>query len=243
MRIAICEDTKKDALYLQKTAERYLSENHLSAEFALFESGEAFLAAAAPGKYQIVFMDIFMAKKGLNGMETAKRLKAMDDDVAVIFTTATTEYGIEGYNVSVYYIVKPVQYNDLVNAMKKCRHLIDRYAAYIEITVNRRPIRVRLREIYCVEALQRNCVFTTEMGELATARSFEGLEQELGGLPFLQCHRSYIVNLNHVEKLENRDFILKNGRMVPVSKHVLPEIRAVFRQFLRTEMRELETGM
>jgi len=243
MRIAICEDTKTDALYLRKALERYLNNSQLIAEIDLFESGEAFFAAFKPGKYQIVFMDIFMAENGMNGMDTAKKLKAADEHAVVIFTTTTTEYGIEGYNVSVYYIVKPVEYNDLVNAMGKCRHLLERHALSIEITVNRRPLTIRLRDICYVEALQRTCVFATKMGEFTSARAFEGLELELGGLPFLRCHRSYIVNLNHVETLENRDFILKNGERVPISKRSLAEIRAVFRSFLRTEMQELEVGV
>ena len=238
MRIAICEDTSADALHLLKVMERYLDESQLIAEFDFFENGEDFLEAFVPEKYQIVFMDIFMAKDGLNGMDTAKRIKAVDENVAVIFTTTTTEYSIEGYNVSVYYIVKPVMYCHLVNAMKKCRHLLEQYAASIEITVNRQPLTIRLREIYYVEALQRTCVFFTKIGELVEIRTFESLLQELGGLPFLQCHRSYIVNLSHVETLENKDFIMKDGQKVPVSRRNLPDIRATFRSYLRSEMRK-----
>ena len=240
MRIAICEDTKTDALHLRKLVERYLTENQLAAEFDFFENGEDFLLSFKPGKYQIVFMDIFMAQNGLNGMDTAKKLKAIDEDAAVIFTTTTTEYGIEGYNVSVYYIVKPVDYGSLVNAMTKCRSVLDRHAVSIEIVVNRSPLKIRLRDIYYVEVQRHNCLFVTEMGRLASARTFDGLVNELGGLPFLQCHRSYIVNLHHADNMENRDFILKNGHKVPISKHILPEVRTAFRQFLRAEMREFD---
>jgi len=238
MRIAICEDTRADALHLLKVMERYLNENQLIAEFDFFENGEDILEAFVPEKYQIVFMDIFMAEDGLNGMDTAKRLIAADENVAVIFTTTTTEYSIEGYNVSVYYIVKPVEYGHLVNAMKKCRHLLDRYAMSIEIIVNRQPLTIRLRDIYYVEASQRTCIFSTEMGKFVVARTFESLLHELGGLPFLQCHRSYIVNLSHVETLENKDFIMKDGQKVPVSRRSLPDIRATFRSYLRSEMRK-----
>jgi len=238
MRIAICEDTKTDALHLRKAVERYFSENQIAAEIDLFESGESFLAEFAPEKYQIVFMDIFMSENGLNGMETAKKLKDIDEEVSIIFTTTTTEYSIEGYNVAVYYIVKPVEYENLIRAMQKCRNLLERHAASIEIAVNRSLLKIRLRDIYYVEVQGRNCVFVTEDEKVTSVRTFSGLLQELGGMPFLQCHRSYIVNLYHVERLENRDFILKNGQIIPISKHILPEVRAIFRQFLRNEIRE-----
>ena len=238
MRIAICEDIKKEALLLKEAVARYLRENQLSAVCELFTSGEAFLAAFVPGKYQIVFMDIFMTENGLNGMETATRLKELDEEVAVIFTTTTTEYGIEGYRVSVYYIVKPVVYDEVATALHKCRAVLERHAKTVSITVNRQSVSLRLRDIYYVEALQRNCVFVTTRGEYTSARPIAGLAELLGGLPFLRCHRSYLVNLHHVQALENRDFILTDGCRVPISKHSLPAIRSAFRQFLRDELRE-----
>jgi len=242
MRIVICEDVKADARCLLEYLERYLSENQLTAEIDLFESSETFLSCFEPKKYHIVFMDIFMAKDELNGMETAMQIKAQDEEVSVIFTTATAEYGIAGYQVAVYYIVKPVDYEELEKALNKCRSLLNRYAKSIAVTVNRRKKYIRLRDIHYVEAQQRSCVFVTETEKIASSRLLEGLEDDLGGSPFLRCHRSYIVNMYHVETLKNRDFILKSGFTIPISKHSLSKVRKAFHHFLCSELREIGSG-
>ncbi len=237
MRIAICEDSKEDTLHLRTALERYLKSNNIDAEIDCFESGEAFLAVFQPQIYQIIFMDIFMKADELTGMETAEQVHDGDEEAAIIFTTTSKDYSIAGYQVAVYYILKPIKDVDLEKAMKKCRKQLDRFAKTIDITVNRLPVAVRLRDIYYIEAQQGTCVFVTAGGVMVARMVFDNLETTLGGIPFLRCHRSYIVNLTHVDDLLDRDFILKNSHRVPISKGALPDVRKTFQQFIRDELR------
>jgi DNA-binding LytR/AlgR family response regulator len=60
---------------------------------------------------------------------------------------------------------------------------------------------------------------------------FDGLMEKLGGFPFVQCHRSYIVNLLHVREPEAKDFVMKNGSRVPISRKYQAEALKVCREF------------
>lgn len=237
LRIAICEDTKKDTHNLRSLLKHYLQTHGFLAEVECFPSGEMFLAAFKPGKYQLIFMDIFMEKDGLTGMDTADKIRETDDEVAIIFTTISEDYGIAGYDVATYYIVKPVTKEDIIRAMKKCHRHMERYGKSIEIMVNRQLIHLPLHHIIYIEAQQRTCVFFTTKGEFRSNMVFNTLVEELSELPFLRCHRSYIVNLAHVQDLQSKDFVINKSYKIPISRSILPEIKKKFYHFLSDELR------
>jgi DNA-binding LytR/AlgR family response regulator len=219
MKIAICEDTPADAQQLSDALARYLDVNKLAGEVSFFTCGEDFLSAFEPGKFQIVFMDIFMTKGGITGMDAAKTVNELDKDTALIFITTSDEYILAGYSVAVYYIIKPVEQKDVNKAMEKCRLQIERFAKTIEIMVNRMPLQIRLRDIYFVEIVGRNCIFTFTKGKkTASGMNMSELTDKLDGSTFIQCHRSYVVNILHVRKMTKAEFILENGEVVPIGR-------------------------
>ena len=235
MRIAICEDIPEETRRLMEMIGRYLETNSLEADVEYFESGEDFLPAFEPGKYQIIFMDIFMRKNGLTGMEVAEKVSRADREAAIIFVTTSKEFFLDGYSFAVFYITKPYDYEKLAEAMDRCWIQIERYAKTIEVVVDRRPRQIRLRDIYSVESLGRTCVFRTASHELTAASLvIDGLADRLGE-SFVMCHRSYIVNLLHVKEIasEKRDkiFIMENGDRVPISRTYLDVSQKAFREF------------
>jgi DNA-binding LytR/AlgR family response regulator len=219
VRIAICEDTPSDAHRLSEALACYLDANNLTAEINFFNCGEDFLSSFECGKFQIIFMDIYMTKNGITGMDTAKKINAVDKDTAIIFTTTSDEYTLEGYSVAVFYILKPIEQKKMNEAMEKCRLQIERFAKTIEIVVDRMPLKIRLRDIFYVEIILRNCIFSLAAGrKTATGISMSDLTEKLHGSNFIQCHRSYIINIMHVRKMTKTDFIFENGERVPIGR-------------------------
>ena len=66
-------------------------------DFTCYESGEAFLEAFHPGLFNAVFMDIMLAKNGLNGIETAEKLRTVAARIPLIFVSNERDYSLEGY--------------------------------------------------------------------------------------------------------------------------------------------------
>lgn len=235
MKIAICEDNKKDSETLGTLLNDYLLHNGLTAEIDFFENSQKFLQAFEPEKYQIIFLDIFTGENCPTGMETAEKVNALDKSAAIIFVTTSADYGIEGYNYGVYYILKPASAQSLGKAMQKCHTQIELYGKNVEITVNRVPVKIKLHNICYVEARQRQCIFVTKHGVFPTNMALDKLSEVLSGNRFIKCHRSFIVNMAHADDLVGKDFVIGESR-VPISKSLLSEVTKKFNSFLASEL-------
>lgn len=237
MQIAICDDTQKDLNQLKEILEDYLKTAGLSANIDVFDSAEAFMESFSQKKYLIIFMDIFMSKGNISGFEAAKQIRELDFESALIFTSVSTEFAISGYDVANYYIVKPVTKSALAKAMSKCREHQAQLAKTLEIIVNRQTINLHLHDIYYVETRQRACVFSTSNGEyICKSMAFETIANMLCDSPFLRCHRSYIVNLTHVQAMKDKDFIMSDSTRIPISRSAMPQAQSEFRKHLAFEI-------
>jgi len=244
MRIAICDDMRRDTLRLKEALTRYLSAHRVDAEIDCFESGEDFIAAFVPEKYQLIFMDIYMKEGGLSGMEAAEMAYEADKNAAIVMVTTSTDYAVAGYGVAQYYIVKPVGDEALAKAMEKCRALLERYTQTIEVTVDKQPAEIRLRDIYYIESMKHHCVFISAGGKLtATDMKIDGLAEKLGGLPFVQCHRSYVVNLLYVQTIRGNDFMMKNGKAVPIARTQKAEVQKSFKKYFWDNVQREAEGL
>lgn len=113
MRIAIIDDLPVDREHLSADICRWAGEQSLplAAPPDLFESGEEFLDKFSAGKYDVVFLDIYM--DGINGMDTARKIRETDTVCRLIFTTTTSEFAVDSYDVdSSWYLVKPYSYEN-----------------------------------------------------------------------------------------------------------------------------------
>ena len=97
MHIAIVEDFAFDQKHLIDLIQKNFEEHGEMADFTCYESGEAFLKTFRPGLFNAVFMDIMLAKNGLNGIETAEKLRAVAARIPLIFVSNERDYSLEGY--------------------------------------------------------------------------------------------------------------------------------------------------
>ena len=226
MRIAICEDMPGEAAALKNALERYLRFSRISAKIDHFKSGEEFLSAFSPGKYQVVFMDIYLKKGGISGMDAAARAFKADRDIAFVLITVSTSHAIAGYGFAQYYIVKPIEDRELAKAMDKCREQILRFSKTIEVVVDRNPMEIRLRDIHFVEASDHDLIINTSAGEITVSGlKINEFAEALGGSPFVHCHRSYIVNLFHMKAVQGGDFHTQSGKIIPIGRTKKADVR------------------
>ena len=133
MHIAIVEDFVFDQEHLIDLIQKDFEKHGEMADFTCYESGEAFLKAFRPGLFNAVFMDIMLAKNGLNGIETAEKLRTVAARIPLIFVSNERDYSLEGYRVHpLDYLLKPVDADALDWCLNEIRTFLSE-PAYIEI--------------------------------------------------------------------------------------------------------------
>ena len=168
-------------------------------------------------KVDLLFIDINMP--GLNGLEFVRSLSRPP---LVVFTTAYSEYAIEGFKVeAVDYLLKPFGFQELLQAADKVRRRLDQAPSveddFLFIKSDYRVNRVRLSDIRYIEGMSEYVrIFVTgEPKPLIPLLSIKRLEEELPTSMFMRVHRSYIINLRHITEV-SRSRILLGDATIPL---------------------------
>ena len=153
IKIAICEDEKEQQELLKTYINQIFEALYIKYKLEIFNSGEELLE-----NYQndtdVLLLDIQMGQ--INGMDTARKIRSIDDKVEIIFITSLIEYALEGYEVRAYrYLIKPVKYENLKENIINCIKEIDIKNKYIIVKEQGNQIKLDINEITYVEVQKK----------------------------------------------------------------------------------------
>ncbi len=218
-------------------------------------TGEEALERATQLRPDIVLLDIRMP--GMDGIEAAHHLNALDDPPAVIFTTAYDEYAIDAFDArAIGYVLKPVRRERLQGALEQASRLggvaLSEIAADPEMSGGRKHICARLHDelrlipvdnVSCFVADQKYVSVHHDNGTDLIDDSLKSLEEEFAE-QFVRIHRSMLVAVKRIEKLEKT--IDGKTRVVlrdtPQGKDNVPDELIISRRHLATVRRRLKGG-
>lgn len=174
----------------------------------------------------LIITDINMPD--LNGLDFVKALPVQP---LVIFTTAYPQYAIEGYKVSaVDYLLKPYGFAEFSQAVGKAVELLSLrkkealpVSESLFVKVDYRYVRVLLSDIRFIKGYGEYLQIFIEgrVNPLVTLSSFAAIKESLSD-NFLQIHRSYIVNMDHVQLIERNRIIMDEENRLPVGESYKP---------------------
>ena len=201
IKIAIVEDEAAVRDQLTDYVRRYTRQYGTEFEVTCFADGDEILENYRPA-FDIIFLDVEM--KRLNGMETAQRIRALDDDVLLIFITNMAQYAIKGYSVGALdYVLKPVPYFAFSQQLQKAVDKISRRARhYLAVPVEGGLRRLDTAQIYYLESEGHRVHFYTEDGEFSAPGALKTFEEKLSACPFARCNSGYLVNLAQVRGVQ-----------------------------------------
>ena len=198
-------------------------------------SGTEALEAIDTLRPQLLFLDIEMP--GMNGFELLE--KCNETSFSVIFTTAYNEYAIKAIRHSALdYLLKPVDKNELIQAVSKAKKQSNRDSGNIEklmmlVREKQSPDPVALSTLgglivintddllYCEsDGPYTNFIFI-ENKPILISKTLKEVEEVLTSRNFLRVHNSFLINMKYVQKYHNGnggDVVMTNGKIIPVSR-------------------------
>lgn len=188
-------------------------------------------AKAHIDKADAIFIDINMPD--LNGMDF---VKSLENPPLVVFTTAYSEYAVEGFRVdAVGYLLKPFSFDEFSRTAERLqKRLEERKAAraaaqatdHIFFKTDYKNVRVDFKDIVWIESMSEYIkIHLTDSPPLVILYSLRKLEEQLPPDRFCRVHRSYIVSLPHVREAGSNSLTLTDGKTVPVSDSYRQSLR------------------
>lgn len=117
MRIAICDDNKRDTAFLRDI----IMQKNESVVIDCYESGADFLAAQQELSHDLVFMDIYL--NGENGIDVIRKMREIPSQTEVVFTTVSDEHAVDAFSVrALHYLVKPFGEEDVAECMHRMKN-------------------------------------------------------------------------------------------------------------------------
>lgn len=177
----------------------------------------------------IIFLDMQMPE--LTGIQV---LKIIGTGYKVIFTTAYTDYALDGYEYNITdYLLKPISFERFTKAIEKINqnnngswdtnhgndtnhasHSMRKEDDFIFIKSDSKMIKINLQEILFIEGLKDYLSIQTSTEKLITLQNLKTFEQHLNPQHFMRVHKSYIISLNKIDTIERSRIFIR--------EHVIP---------------------
>ena len=214
MRIAVCNDEELFRIEFKSVLDKVL----INAEYDIdtFSGGSSLYEAFLKNPFDLVFLDIEMP--GIDGITLAKRLRAVSENVQIVFLTSHIEYALEGYEVNALrYLVKPVDMNKLSEVLKYIQDKKNN-SRQIMIKQEGEDIVIDISDIIYMESMDKNVRIVTSKSEYITRYNISDYEEELKNSGFLRIHRGYLISLSKVKKIVKNDVVMDGDISLPVSR-------------------------
>ena len=216
IRVAIVEDEAAVREQLAGYVQRCTRQYGTLFEVTMFTDGLEILEEYRP-VYDIIFLDVEMPQ--LDGMETARRIRAMDSEVQLIFITNMAQYAIKGYAVGALdYVLKPLTYFAFSQRIDRAlERLGNREQRYMMINIKGGSRKLDVSRVWFIEVRDHDLIYHTEEGLITTTGTMREAEKALEGCAFFRCNKGYLVNLEHVDAIREDNAVV-HGETVQVSR-------------------------
>ncbi len=241
MLIYLCEDSDGDILRLQHYLNTFAEKNGLYFDIKVFSSGETLIDSwiDAPQKTSLDYLDFYM--DGMRGVDVAWRLRDMDCDAGIIFTTSSVEHAMDSYEVNaLYYLHKPYDKEDFGRAMERCGHILESGREFFTLKHKKQDVLVPYGDILFFETgvLSHSIVMHTAEGTLFFTGTMSQVAETLQQSEmFLAVGRSFVINLNHVAGKRQNDLIMSDNSIIQIPLRKQDEVFSAIERWERAKGR------
>lgn len=236
IRIACCDDEKQQ-LELYKTMFTNIEmRQDIKLNVEYFLSGNFMLERFQSEKnpFDLVYLHMDMDEK--SGLDLAKEIRQnYHSDCLILFLTNYPKYMQNSFDVRAFqYMIKPVQFDEFekkFNAARKYLEKDDKNRVVLKIDEDN--VVFFTNEIYYIEKEKSSKQFLVYLEDKCVVAKgvLSAIENQLLEQHFMRTHRSYLVNMKHIRRIQKNDLVLSNGNLVPISRRKEKELKQQFMRY------------
>lgn len=215
IHIAICEDNDADLTHLRSL----LCQTKILCDFTEYGSAEPLLLDMENGQkhFDLFLLDIFLP--GQNGVETARRIRALDERAVLIFLSSSEDFYREAFDLyAFHYLLKPVCLAGLTEVLTKAADHICAPEETLPIMSHGQNLMLRHADIAYIDSSNHVLCFHMQDGQEYTSYGrLDEIQTQLASELFVRCHKSLIVNLIHIDRLTREGFHI-GDTLIPISR-------------------------
>lgn len=237
LQIAVCDDNIDELSNIVQLINQYRAERHFSCEYAVFSNGFELVSALEKRKrFDIYCLDIIMP--GFTGIDVAKEIRSYDKTAPIIFFTTSPEFALESYSVkAINYVLKPISkekffftFDDILERIR-----LEKNEDAIVVKSNEGIQKILTSNLVFVEVIGRSVFYHLQSGRVIECiESFSSVcDNLLKYRQFIKTHRSFIVNMQYVDTIDNHQVTLQTLSVIPIAQGKAREIK---QQYLNYQM-------
>lgn len=229
MRILICDDEVRYIQPLRKCLEQYMAEHNIPSEITETVAPQKILLSKEV--YDIAFLDIQM--ENVDGLTLAKELRRRNRKTALFFITNYEGYQDNAMDLqALRYFKKPFEPDRLIAGLDKALEYID--GAYVDVFLYSGGVQQRVLVddiLYLTLDGRKVAIQTIKSRFLVTGKLEEWIER-FPHTFFRQPHKSFLVNLHHVERYAYSELQMSDGTRIPIAPKKQPEFRRIWFEYI-----------
>lgn len=232
MKIAICDD---EQIICDEIKKKLVSINP-AYDITIFYSGEQLLGSKKI--FDLIVLDIEMDT--LSGMETAESLRKKNNNGLIIFLTSHVEFMPDAFKVKAFrFLSKPIELDKFNEAIYEAEKEISNRVK-VAVNLKGKSQFINRQEIICFEASGEGTYIYAKKDIFKSNKQLKDWTRELGTTHFFQTHKSYIVALRHVKKINKHDAEMNyTNSAVPISRRNYVKFKNTYFDYVKKYARLL----
>lgn len=220
MKIAVCDDEKRFIDAVCPLLAQWAKEHDIVLTLYRFTNGDDLIAAHRNECMDLIILDVIMPL--LNGMDTAREIRNHDAAVPIVFLSSSRDFAVDSYEIkALHYLMKPVDAAKLFSILDDFLHtFIHAQNTFIAQTAIG-FCKIVMTDVVYLEAQNKLVLVHFINGRSIEIREkFSKCEEVFSPKNgFCRCHRSYIVNLSHVEAFSRTQLLTSHKHELPISRN------------------------
>lgn len=233
MKILICDD---DALFveqIEKNLIKYEIEHKENFEIDKVDSGTKALELIQNQNYELLFLDIEMPE--LNGVEVGEHIRTVVQNyqLQIVYVSTQVGYALELFKNNPFdFLIKPVSYEKIEKVIDKLFSVMGRKNDLFTYQKKGQVCRVKVGDILYFESNLKKSILVTEDKTDEFYSSLKDIYEILKDKKFFYCHKSILVNYDHVSEFYFDKIVLDNGEELEISQAKRKEVRNIAKDWV-----------